>query len=379
MNYKLLVKTISQTHYNLQKSATKAINLALTIRNWLIGYYIVEFEQQGEDRAAYGAELINRLAESLNQDSMSYRNLNLFRQFYIAYDQISPTISAKLKLLGLDLSQNIIPLTEKALLSDNLNVEILQTPSAELSYKSMDIVDENLIIRLSFSHFSLLIQINDIIKRRFYENECIKGNWSVRELKRQINSLYFERSGMSRNFEKLHQIVQGKSEKIQVHDIIKSPFTFEFLGLKSSEVVYENDLEKALIDHLSEFLLELGNGFCFEAKQKRITIGDEYFFIDLVFYHRILKCHVLVELKTNEVKHEHIGQLKAYINYYKREIMPGDDNPPVGILLMTARNKALVEYTMADSDLSLFVSKYILELPRKEEFQRFINEELRKF
>ena len=198
MNYKLLVKTISQTHYNLQKSATKAINQALTIRNWLVGYYIVEFEQKGEDRAAYGAELLNRLAESLNQESMSYRNLNLFRQFYLTYPQISLAVSAKLKQLGVNLSPNIIPITEKLLLPENQNFEILQTPSAELRDKSMDIVQQKLISRLSFSHFSLLIQINDNFKRRFYEIECIKGNWSIRELKRQINSLYFERGGMSR-------------------------------------------------------------------------------------------------------------------------------------------------------------------------------------
>lgn len=309
---------------------------------------------------------------------MSYRNLKIFRQFYSEYSQMRQAVITELKQMGLNLSFDSITLSNKSLLPEYHHLEIGQTASAQLGDGAISIDYGRLISRLSFSHFSLLIQLNENFKRRFYEIECIKGNWSVRELKRQINSLYFERGGMSRNFEKLHQRVQGKAEKIQVQDIIKSPFTFEFLGLKSREVVYENDLEKALIDHLSEFLLELGYGFCFEAKQKRITIGDEYFFIDLVFYHRILKCHVLIELKTNEVKHEHIGQLKTYINYYKREIMSPDDNPPVGILLVTARNKALVEYTMADSDLSLFVSKYILELPRKEELQRFINEELRK-
>lgn len=149
--------------------------------------------------------------------------------------------------------------------------------------------------------------------------------------------------------------------------MIKSPFSFEFLGFKAKDVVYENDLEKALLDRLEDFLLEMGNGFCFEAKQKRILIGDEYFFIDLVFYHRVLKCHVLVELKVDEAKHEHIGQLKTYVNYYKKEIMQEDDNPPVGLLLVTNQNRALVEYAIADSDQQLFVSKYLLELPSEEE------------
>jgi len=157
--------------------------------------------------------------------------------------------------------------------------------------------------------------------------------------------------------------------------MIKSPFTFEFLGLKAKDVVYESDLEQALIDHLEEFLMELGHGFCFEARQKRLIIGDEYFFCDLVFYHRILKCHILVELKVDSFSHEHIGQLKTYVNYYRKEIMQPDDNPPIGILLVTNKNSALVEYAIADSDRELFVSKYILELPDKKQLEQFINEE----
>jgi predicted nuclease of restriction endonuclease-like (RecB) superfamily len=221
-----------------------------------------------------------------------------------------------------------------------------------------------------------LFPINDPIKRAFYEMECIKGNWSVRELKRQINTLYYERSGMSRRPDQLSRLVQEKGEQANAADIIKSPFTFEFLGLKAKHVVYESDLEQALVDHLEGFLLEMGHGFCFEAKQKRILIGDEYYFIDLVFYHRVLKCHILVELKIDELKHEHIGQLKTYINYYKKEIMLESDNPPIGILLVTRNKKALVEYAVADSDLQLFVSRYMIELPSKERLEEFIRKEL---
>lgn len=195
-------------------------------------------------------------------------------------------------------------------------------------------------------------------------------------MKRQISTLYYERSRMSIEPQKLSLHVNESSEKASLANLIKSPFTFEFLGLKAKEVIYENELQQALIDNLEEFLIELGHGFCFEAKQKRITIGDEYYFIDLVFYHRILKCHVLIELKTKEVKHEHIGQLKTYINYYKKEIMPAGDNPPVGILLVTDQNKALVEYAVADSDMSLFVSKYLIELPSKEQLEMFIKKEI---
>ena len=377
MNFDLLVHTIHDTHTTLQQSAIKAINKHLTIRNWLIGFYIVEFEQKGEDRARYGEKLLQNLADSLNQNSLSYRNLRLFRQFYLLYPQISETIKEQFYQL------NLQSLNWQSSIAKSLSVE----KQRDINWQSIanlknvprnayEISPDKLLAKLSYTHLVQLFPINDPLKRTFYEIACIKGNWSVSELKRQINTLYFERSGMSLSPEKLSLDVQENAEKVRAADIIKSPFTFEFLGLKSRDTVYENDLEQALVDHLEEFLIELGHGFCFEAKQKRITIGDEYFFIDLVFYHRILKCHVLVELKTNEVKHEHIGQLKTYINYYKREIMLEGDNPPVGILLVTDQNKALVEYAVADSDMALFVSKYILELPSKEQLEVFIKSEL---
>jgi len=163
----------------------------------------------------------------------------------------------------------------------------------------------------------------------------------------------------------------------QTRDLIKSHYFFEFLNIGQPHLVEESELEQALVSHLQQFITELGNGFCFEARQKRILIGDEYYFIDLVFYHRILKCHVLIDLKTEAAKHEHIGQLKSYLNYYKRNIQESNDNPPVGILLVTNQNKALVEYAIADSDLDIFVSKYQLQLPDKSQLEAFINNELK--
>ena len=376
-NFDLLVNTIQDTHVTLQQSAIKAINKHLTIRNWLIGFYIVEFEQNGDDRAKYGLNLLQKLADSLSQSSLSFRNLKLFRQFYLSYPAIGQTVSAQLQQL--DLGWKSLK-TGTLLGAEKKAGNSIDMTKLDISDKKQSLVPpEKLISKLSFSHLTLLLTFKDQTKRSFYEIECIKGNWSVSELKRQINTLYFERSGISQNPEKLSAITQSNSEQLQMTDIIKSPFTFEFLGLKAKEVVYENDLERALVDHLEEFLIELGHGFCFESKQKRITIGDEYFFIDLVFYHRVLKCHVLIELKTNEVKHEHIGQLKTYINYYKKEIMMEGDNPPVGILLVTNQNKALVEYAVADSDIPLFVSKYLLKLPSKEQLEIFIKNELEQF
>jgi predicted nuclease of restriction endonuclease-like (RecB) superfamily len=381
MKFEQLVSTIQQTHLTLQESAVKAINKHLTIRNWLIGLYIIEFEQSGEDRAKYGEKLLQKLAERLSSDALSYRNLRLFKLFYQTYPQIGKTFIVFLE----DYQDSVLSIDSRSL-EESQNVQnqvvtIWQSVIAKFSNmpdNPLQVPPYKLISKLSYTHLVQLLPIESSIKRTFYEIETMKGNWSVSELKRQINSLYFERSGMSNNPEALSQIVQTNAEPTSVSDIIKSPFTFEFLGLKAKDVVYESDLEQALIEHLEAFILELGHGFCFEARQQRILIGDEYYHIDLVFYHRILKCHVLFELKIEAFNHEHIGQLKTYVNYYKKEVQRPDDNPPVGILLVTHKNESLVEYAISDSDYELFVSKYLIELPTKEQLNAFILKELKR-
>lgn len=379
MNFELLVNTIQQTHSTLQQSALKSVNKHLTIRNWLVGFYIVEFEQHGEDRAKYGGKLLADLAKEIKIKGLSETNLIINRQFYRTYPQIAQTASEQLKLLGFGNTSIYQTLSDEFHNSNNQLITIGQTVTDEFKNtvsNDLQVSADKLINRLSFSHLTLLLPIGESLKRTFYEIECMKGNWSVSELKRQISSLYFERSGMSKNPEKLSRMVQENAQALLPADIIKSPFTFEFLGLKAKDVVYESDLEQALIDNLEEFLLELGHGFCFEAKQKRILIGDKYYFIDLVFYHRVLKCHVLIDLKIAAVAHENIGQLKTYINYYKKHILLPGDNPPVAILLVTENDKALVEYAVADSDMQLFVSKYVLELPSTQQLEAFIRKEL---
>ena len=379
MNFELLVNTIQQTHSTLQQSALKSVNKHLTIRNWLVGFYIVEFEQHGEDRAKYGGKLLADLAKEIKIKGLSETNLIINRQFYRTYPQIAQTASEQLKLLGFGNTSIYQTLSDEFHNSNNQLITIGQTVTDEFKNtvsNDLQVSADKLINRLSFSHLTLLLPIGESLKRTFYEIECMKGNWSVSELKRQISSLYFERSGMSKNPEKLSRMVQENAQALLPADIIKSPFTFEFLGLKAKDVVYESDLEQALIDNLEEFLLELGHGFCFEAKQKRILIGDKYYFIDLVFYHRVLKCHVLIDLKMAAVAHENIGQLKTYINYYKKHILLPGDNPPVAILLVTENDKALVEYAVADSDMQLFVSKYVLELPSTQQLEAFIRKEL---
>jgi predicted nuclease of restriction endonuclease-like (RecB) superfamily len=230
---------------------------------------------------------------------------------------------------------------------------------------------------ISYTHFTELIKIDDSSKRYFYELLILKTQPSVKELKRQIDTLTYERVGLSGDYKTSFDEVIDKIQPQQASDLVKSHYFFEFLNINKPNLIEETKLEQALVTHLQQFITELGNGFCLEARQKRILIGDEYYFIDLVFYHRILKCHVLVELKTENAKHEHIGQLKAYLQHFKKKIQEENDNPPVGILLVTNHNKTLVEYAIADSDLDIFVSKYQLKLPDKAKLEAFINNELK--
>jgi len=369
MNFDVLLNTIQQTHTVFQQNAVKAVNVSLTLRNWLIGYYIVEFEQNGEDRAKYGDKLIPNLVSGLKSKSLSFRNLNLFRQFYLLYPQIVQTLSAQLEQIQLNSNFPIMQSVTAQL--ENQETLVLKTVE-----KRLEIPPHKLITNLSFSHLVELFPIKDPLQRLFYEMECIKGTWSVRELRRQINSLYFERSALSKQPEKLSELTQLQSESILPVDVIKSVYAFEFLGLNAKDIVEESDLEKALIEHIQAFILELGNGFCFEARQKRILIDEEYYFIDLVFYHRVLKCHVIVELKLDEFKHEHLSQLNTYVSYYREEVKREDDNPPIGILMCTKKGKKLVEYALSGMDEKLFVSKYMLELPSKEVLTAFLEKEL---
>ncbi len=357
-SFEQLVAAIAQVHTELAAQASRAVNTSLTLRNWLIGCYISEYELNGSDRAAYGDKVLSALAGRLHDVSnCNRRQLYDYLRFYRTYPQIVRTLSAQLHPL--------IPLSKLD------QFEKVPSPSAQL-----ELASDTLVSRLSYSMFKLLVALDDVTKRTFYEMECIQGNWSVRELKRQIHSLYYERSGLSRDKQKLSKLAHQQAERQTPQLDIRDPYLFEFLGLKSKEVMGESQLEDLLIDKLEDFLLELGHGFCFEARQKRILIGDEYYFVDLVFYHRILKCHVLVELKLAEFSHENIGQLNTYVSWYRKCMMREDDNPPIGILLCTHKNHSLVEFALAGIDNQLFVSKYLLELPKKEEMQRFIEEQL---
>jgi predicted nuclease of restriction endonuclease-like (RecB) superfamily len=374
MKFELLVDAITNTHSHFQQQASKAINVSLTLRNWMIGFYIVEFELHGEDRALYGDKLFDELALRLKvMKGIDRRALYRFKDFYLLYPQITSYIRSGQASLFLpdSFSKSIVGLATPQL--EALQKVGSATPQSQ---NNIQVPAEKILNCLSYTHIEQLLQVKDVLKRTFYEIACINGTWSVKELKHQINTLAFERVGLSSNAETATKQLQSKIEPENASDAIKSIYTFDFLGLKSDSLIEEKDLETALLDHLQEFMLEMGHGFCFEYRQKRILIDDAYFFADLVFYHRILKCHVIVELKIDAFKHEHLSQLNTYVAYYNAEVKRADDNPAIGILLCTEKGKKLVEYATAGMDQQLFVSKYLLELPKKEQLEAFILKEM---
>lgn len=368
-----LTSIIQTTHDAAQSSAVKAINRMQTMRNWLIGYYIVEYEQHGKDRAEYGTQLLKKLEERVNRKGMTRNTFQSARNFYRMYPQIIENFqinkSASMSSKSYMDTTNSISNTESV---DNQSDGICPTVSCKFQTSGKTIIS-----RLSYSHIYEIMKVSDPLARYFYEQECIKCTWSVRELRRQISTNLYVRAGISSNPEKMLSL-----PSIQGHDSvdlqIRQPFTFEFLGLKAQDVVDEHDLEDALISHLQEFILELGKGFCFESRQKRIIIDDEYYYPDLVFYNRILHCGVIIELKNEEFSYENFGQLNAYVSHYRENEMHPGDNPPIGILLCTRKGKKMVEYALAGMDNQLFVSTYMLQLPDKKTLEDFLLKQLRE-
>ena len=357
-----LSELVLQLHDSAYSATVKAINRFATIRNYVIGFYIVEYEQHGNDRAKYGDRLLKRLAESVNKRGINETILKNCRRFYLAYPQIkvyltaiSPTASKK------SLGKSPTASDKSSQISTTLSDNFI-TPAAEL------------VSKLSFSHIVEILTIDDPLARFFYETECIRCCWSVKELRRQISTNLYFRAGVSQKPELLLERTEINTSPAIT---IKDPFSFEFLGLRP-EAFTENDLENALIGHLQEFLLEMGKGFCFEARQKRIIIDDEYYFADLVFYNRILHCNVIIELKDDEFRHADLSQLNAYVSYFRENEMNIGDNPPVGILLCTRKGDKMVEYALAGMDNDLFVSTYMLSLPDKKTLQEFLLKEIEK-
>lgn len=321
-----------------RNKVVRTVNQTMVMTYFEIGRMIVEEEQDGKERADYGKQILKELSDVLTKEfgkGFSVDNLENMRRFYLIYGK-SETLSR--------ISENAI---------------------SETSSRNFD---------LSWSHYLKLIRIDDENERKFYEIESFKNNWSVRELQRQFDSALYTRLVLSRDKEKVIELSEKGLVLEKPKDAIKDPYILEFIGLPEHSSYSESDLEQELIDKLEHFLLELGNGFTFVARQKRISFDDKHFRIDLVFYNRILKCFVLIDLKIGEIKHQDLGQMQMYVNYYDREVRLEDENKTIGIVLCKDKSESVVEYTLPENNEQIFASKYQTVLPSKEELKLLINE-----
>ena len=383
MTFDKLVHSIQAIQSGLQQQAAHAVNLTLTVRNWLMGCYIVEFEQHGEDRAEYGAKLLKHLEEQLQTKGLTERRFREFRRLYLVYPQLGREVVNYLDANCPAMLASVMP-QQKALTTENKSITIRRSSTAEFETairrsstaeferEEWQVPANKLFYRIPVTHLIGISRIEDPLKRAFYEIETIKGCWTYDELDRQISTLYYERSGLSKSKEGLAKLVNQNANTLMPKDVLHNPMSLEFLNLETHEISNESDIEAAILDNLQQMFLELGNGFCFEGRQKRILIDEEYFKIDLIFYHRVLKCHVLIELKSDKFQHEYASQLNMYLNYYKHEVMLPNDNPPIGILLCTDYTDTVVKYALGGLDENLFVQKYHVQLPTEEELKRFI-------
>lgn len=318
----------------------------------MIGYHIVEYAQHGSDRAQYGERLLDTLTKDLRQRvgrGFGRRNLEMFRQFYLRYP----------------ISQSLIA---------NFGVTLPSPPSVSLT--SLDWQDDAYFVRLfreiPWTHFIELIRMDDPLKRAFYEVEQLRNRWSVRELKGQLNSLLYERVGLSRDREGVLALAKEGELVSTPSEMVRNPYVFEFLGLKREELYTESQLERALLDHLQDFLLELGKGFCFVARQRPITFENEHYYIDLLLYNRRLRCLVAIDLMLGRFRHEYAGAMNFYLNYLTSEEVEEGEKLPIGLILYSEKNETHVEYALGGLSDRIFVSRYLLHLPTKEELEAFI-------
>ena len=352
-DFERLVELCGRTHEETRRSAGRAIDRSLVVRNWLFGWYIVEYEGGGSARQElYGKELIDRLSERLRTNGVkgcSPSNLRKCREFYRVFAEIRQTVS--------------VESGEPSKIRQTVSVESF-APRLDIASPSLTDLAEQ--FPLGWSHYVTLLSVTNPDARRFYEIEAADNGWSVRELKRQLDSSLYERLALSRDKHEVRRLASEGQVVEKASDLIKDPVVLEFLGLEERPAYSESDLETAIIDRLQQFLLELGKGFLFEARQKRFSFDDSHFFVDLVFYNRLLRCYVLIDLKPGKLTHQDLGQMQMYVNYFDRYVKTEDELPTVGILLCNRKNEAVVELTLPE-DANIYASKYQLYLPSKQE------------
>ncbi len=341
-----VVSILEQARLNI----VRTVNSQMVIAYWLIGREIVEDEQQGKARAEYGKRVIEDLSRRLTErygKGFSVANIRNFRQFYITYQERGSEI-------------HYPPGSE-------LSISVLNDQNLEKRYPLGSESETCFHPDLSWSHYRALMRVENKHARSFYEIEAAKNRWNKRQLERQINSLLFERLSKSRDKEGILQLAnEGQAIESPV-EAIKDPYVLEFLDLPESHQLVESDLESALINHLQSFLLELGTGFAFVGRQKRLTLDGDHFYPDLIFYHTKLQCYVIIDLKTGKLTHGDLGQMQMYVNYYDREICTTADNPTIGLILCTDKNDAVVKYVLDEANRQIFASRYRLELPSEDE------------
>lgn len=379
MNLENLAGVISTVHLQAQSRAGLAVNLVLNHRNWLIGAYIIEFEQGGEDRAEYGERLLKELASRLKAQGLaglSFSNLKNYKQVALAWPLL-PIGQTPSGLLGEGIGQTVsglsAPSGEAA-----LSFPALQSRRPSLEWQDADWTAK-LFSSLSFSHLLELARINDPLQRAFYELECLKSGWSVRELKRQRDSMLFERVGLSKDEAAVLALAQEGRLIDSPEMILRDPYVLEFTGLEKRAAYSEADLETALLKDLESFLLELGRDFCFIERQMRITVGGRHHYLDLVFFHRGLRCLVAIDLKIGSFKHEDGGQMNFYLTYLRENATREGENPPVGIVLCADKDSEEVHYATTGLESSVFVSRYLVALPSEEQLRAFLRREQEVF
>lgn len=343
-----------------RQSAARSVNTSQVLAYWMIGREIVEDEQQGSKRASYGEHLLETLSEQLRSDygsGVSPYNLRLMRRFYREF----PVFLEKTPI-------------QHAPRTKSEKLEKGYAPSTVSESHTLGRFNPN----LSWTHYRALLRIEKSEVRSFYEIEAVNNSWNAREFERQINSLLYERLALSRDKKGLLKLSTKGHVIQQPKDIFKDPMIMEFLGLTESPKIVESDLEQALIDNLQKFLLELGKGFAFVSRQERLTLEGDHFYVDLVFYHAVLKCYVLIDLKTKKLTHQDLGQLQLYVNYFDRERRTSGDNPTLGLILCTDKNDTVVKYTLPDQQRTIFASRYKLHLPSEAELKAEIRRELKE-
>ena len=348
IQYDDLYNGIKEILIDSKKKVLKNVNSIMTLTYYQIGKRIVEEEQNGENRAEYGKKLIENLSVSLTNEfgkGFGVRNIRLFREFYRVYSQD-------------EIWQSVIAKSSK----EKTKSEILELENP---------------FNLSWTHYIRLMRINDINERKFYEIEAINENWSVREMERQIDSCLYQRLALSRNKNEVMELSQKGQIIEKPKDLIKDPYILEFLGLEQMSNHSENQLETSIINHLEKFIMELGKGFLFQGRQVRFSFDEEHFYVDLVFYNRILKCFVLIDLKIGKLKHQDIGQMQMYVNYYDRNVKLPDENKTIGIIICNDKKDTLVEMTLPENNEQIFASRYLTVLPTKEELKLIVEEETR--